>query len=125
MRQAEHGLRLCRDGRLDEGRAILTGAESLYTGDFLEDEPYDDWSAIPREQARATYLRVGRTLADCARKHGQTDEAIHYLLRILAMDAYDEQSHRNLIDSYAQAGRHGEARRARDRYTAAMREIGV
>ncbi len=125
MRQAEHGLRLCRDGRRDEGRAILTAAERLYTGDFLEDEPYDDWSAMPREQARATYLRVGRTLADCASQLGQTDEAIHYLLRILAMDAYDEQSHRHLIDSYSQAGRHGEARRARARYTAAMREIGV
>jgi DNA-binding SARP family transcriptional activator len=125
MRQAEHGLRLCRDGHPAEGRAILASAERLYTGDFLEDEPYDDWSAMPREQARATYLRVGRSLADCARDLGQTDEAIHYLLRILAMDAYDEQSHRYLIDSYFQAGRHGEARRARDRYTAAMREIGV
>ncbi len=125
MRQAEHGLRLCREGRPEEGWAVLASAETLYTGDFLEDEPYDDWSAMPREQARATYLRVGRTLADSAARAGQTDEAIHYLLRILAMDAYDEPSHRALIDSYAQAGRHGEARRARDRYTAAMRELGV
>lgn len=125
LRQADHGLRLSRRGQAVEGRAVLVAAERLYTGDFLEGESYEDWAAVPREQARATYLRVGRALAEDALHTGDTGEAIHYLLRILAMDGYDEQSHLDLVEAYSTAGRHGEARRARDRYAAAMAQIGV
>lgn len=125
IRQAEHGLRLHRAGKTDEGIAVLVGAERRYTGDFMEDEPYEAWTTVPRELGRATYLRVGRVLADAALRRGDTDEAIHYLLRILAVDGYDEQSHIDLIDCYTMAGRHGEVRRARDRYTSAMSEIGI
>ncbi|MBB5869100.1 DNA-binding SARP family transcriptional activator [Allocatelliglobosispora scoriae] len=125
MRQADHGLQLRRRGRDTDARTVLVAAERLYTGDFLEGESYEDWSAMPREQARATYLRVGRALAEDATRAGDTKDAIHYLLRILAMDSYDEQSHLDLIDAFSTAGQHGEARRARDRYVAAMRQIGV
>jgi DNA-binding SARP family transcriptional activator len=125
MRQAERGLRLHRAGRTEEGLAVLIAAEGRYSGDFMEDEPYEPWATVPREQARAVYLRVGRVLAETAVAEGDTDEAIHYLLRILAVDSFDEQSHLDLVDAYALAGRHGEGRRARERYVAAMAEIGV
>ncbi|WP_020520900.1 tetratricopeptide repeat protein [Catelliglobosispora koreensis] len=125
IRQAEHGLRLHRAGKTDDGLAVLIGAERRYTGDFMEDEPYEAWTRVPRELARATYLRVGRVLAEAALRRCDTDEAIHYLLRILAVDGYDEQTHLDLIESYAKAGRHGEVRRARERYAGAMAELGV
>lgn len=121
LRQADHALSLHRRGQAG-ACAALQMAERLYTGDFLEGEAYEDWAAAPRELARASYLHVVRTLADQA---DDTNEAIRYLLRVLAMDAYDERGHRDLIAAYSRAGRHGEARRARERYAAAMREIGV
>jgi DNA-binding SARP family transcriptional activator len=121
--QAEHALRLWRREPSPTNHAALAAVETLYTGDFLEDEPYDDWSAGPREQARTAYLRVARALADHAVRQGDADEASHYLLRILSMDPYDEQCHRALIEAHAQAGRHGQARRAKLRYEAAMREL--
>lgn len=122
--QAEQALRLHQHGRpgaLDALRA----AERLYTGDFLEGEVYEDWATAPRELARATYLHVVRTVADEAARAGNSHEAIGQLLRVLAMDAYDERGHLDLIDAYARAGRHGEARRARERYASAMRDIGI
>ncbi|MBP2330565.1 DNA-binding SARP family transcriptional activator/predicted negative regulator of RcsB-dependent stress response [Kibdelosporangium banguiense] len=110
---AEEGLR-----RTD--RTMLTAAESAYTGDLFEDEPYDDWAVSLREQARATYLRVARTLVRLA---PDVDEAVHYLHRLLAKDPYDEQAHADLVDTLTKAGRHGEAARARTRFTQAMHQL--
>jgi len=53
------------------------------------------------------------------------DGRVQYLLRVLDKDPYDEQGHRDLVDALAVAGRHGEARRAYERYVAAMRTLGV
>ncbi|MFI0424170.1 tetratricopeptide repeat protein [Spongiactinospora sp. 9N601] len=120
LEEAEYGL-----NRPEHGRALLIAAERRYTGDFLEDEPYEEWSGAVRELARATYLRVVRTLADLALDAADVDEAVRWLLRILGRDRYDEQSHLDLVRVLRSAGRHGEARRAYAHYLAAMRAIDV
>lgn len=91
--------------------AALTAAERTYTGDFLEDDPYDGWAGAVREEARATYLAVARSLVQLCRKAGDTGTAVRYLHRILAKDSYDEQGHRELIDTLRLRGSHGEAHR--------------
>ncbi|MFC7480199.1 bacterial transcriptional activator domain-containing protein [Luedemannella flava] len=78
-----------------------------------------------RDQAREAYLRARRTLARLARRAGDTGAAVDHLLAILERDPYDEGAHRAVVDALVTAGRHGEARRAFDRYVAAMRSIGV
>jgi DNA-binding SARP family transcriptional activator len=110
---AEHGFRLERAGDRAQARAVLVDAERLYDGDLFEDEPYDDWAAPTREEARATYLRVVRTLAGLYLEESDVDEAVRYLQRILAKDPYDERGHRDLVDTLTAAGRHGESQRAR------------
>ncbi|MFY1634964.1 BTAD domain-containing putative transcriptional regulator [Solwaraspora sp. WMMB335] len=121
---AELGLRMHADGDRTGAYAALRAAERDYLGDFCEEEPYDDWSVPIREEVRGTYLRVLRTLAGIGAEDGRVDEAGGYLLRILHRDPYDEQCHRDLVDLLTAAGRHGEARRAKARYLAAMRDIG-
>lgn len=61
-----------------------------------------------------------RTLAEQHRRTGDADATVRYLHRLLAKDPHDEQAHLDLIDTLSTAGRHGEARPARSRYTAAM-----
>lgn len=63
-------------------------------------------------------------LVELAQRSGEVDDVVEFLLRILSMDRYDEQAHRELISSLAEAGRHGEALRAFEQYAEAMREIG-
>jgi DNA-binding SARP family transcriptional activator len=123
LAEAEHGFAHLASGHEREARAALVGAERRYTGDFLENEPYEDWSTAAREQARATYLRTVRTLADLSRRADRVDDAVHYLLKVIGKDPYDEPGHLALVRTLATAGRHGESRRARARYLAAMREI--
>ena len=40
-------------------------------------------------------------------------------------DPYDTDGHRRLIEALDKTGRHGAAKRARDRYSHQMRELGI
>ena len=125
LAEAEAGLALARQGRSQEAVARLVAAEALYSGDFLEEDAYQDWAAPMREEARATYITVARALADDAVARGEAELAERYLLRLLEKDAFDESAHLALVGNLAAARRHGDARRAYRRYAARMREIGV
>jgi DNA-binding SARP family transcriptional activator len=116
--------RLRRSGP-DGAREILELAESAYAGDFLEENLYDDWAVALREEARALYLAVTRTLAHLCGKAGEDDAAVVYWLRVLELDGYDEESHLELVALLDRGGRRGEARRRYDLYAARMAELDV
>jgi len=103
----------------------LAAAEAAYTGDFLEEDAYEEWAIGIREECRAVYTQVVRALADEARARGDTDPATRFYLRILERDPYDESAHLGLVTALEAAGRHGEARRCFRTYCARMDEIGV
>jgi DNA-binding SARP family transcriptional activator len=120
-----HGIRL-RDGGATAGaRSLLAAAEQSYLGDAFGDDPYDDWAVALREEARSAYLQTLRVLAELDRAAGDTEQAAYYLRRLLRNDPYDEAAHRRLVEVLVAGGRHGEARRAFDRYSRAMAGIGV
>jgi DNA-binding SARP family transcriptional activator/tetratricopeptide (TPR) repeat protein len=105
--------------------ALLRTAESAYTGDFLEEDPYEDWAAELREEARLTYLQVAAALAAHAASAGSHVAASRYCLRILERDRYDETAHLALVRSLISVGSHGEARRRYRGYVLRMREIDI
>ena len=100
-------------------------AETLYTGDFLEEDAYEEWALIAREEARAMYFEVLHALADAARRAQRPEDVARYARRLLERDPYDERAHLDLVAALEQAGGHGEARRAYGTYCARMEEIGV
>jgi ATP/maltotriose-dependent transcriptional regulator MalT/DNA-binding SARP family transcriptional activator len=124
LNEADSALALRRQGE-PETTDLLEAVEATYTGDFLEEDLYEDWAVPLREEARAAYLEVARALAEDALAAGSPDRAIRYLLRILEKDAFDEAAHLTLVSALAIARRHGEARRAYRAYSARMSEIGV
>jgi ATP/maltotriose-dependent transcriptional regulator MalT/DNA-binding SARP family transcriptional activator len=111
------------DDRLDP--EALRQAEAAYRGDFLEEDLYEDWAVPLREELREVYLQVVRALAALARRERDHDMAVSFSLRVLERDAYDEPAHLGLVSAYADAGRHGEARRAYRVYAGRMSELGV
>lgn len=123
--QVAAGVRAHRAGEEEEAIDHLTRAESLYSGDFLEEDPYEDWSVAVREEARDSYTKVARELAERAVGRGDDEAAVRYLLRILERDAFDEQAYLELIGTLSTAGRHGEARRWYGVYSRQMEEIGI
>lgn len=108
-----------------DGERLLARAEAAYTGDFLEDNAYDDWAVPLREEARVTYLQVLRALANHAAASAELGAATRYQLRILARDPYDEHAHLGLVRMLDQAGSFGEARRRYRAYADRMAEIDV
>jgi ATP/maltotriose-dependent transcriptional regulator MalT/DNA-binding SARP family transcriptional activator len=125
LKLAEKGLGLLREGRAGDAIPILQAAESIYAGDFLEEDAYEDWALSLREQARALYIAVTRGLAEAAAETGDRDTAVRFYLRALERDAYDEEAHLGLVSVAAAAGHHGEARRYYRAYVAKMDDIGV
>jgi DNA-binding SARP family transcriptional activator len=123
--EAAAGFELIRDGRREEAVERLEYAESLYGGDFLEEDRFEDWAESLREEARAVYVSVARALAGHSVDCEHHDAALLYLLRILEQDPYDEEAHLEVARVLTLGGRHGEARRAYRRYIRRMEEIGV
>jgi ATP/maltotriose-dependent transcriptional regulator MalT/DNA-binding SARP family transcriptional activator len=121
---AADGLAQAKAGSFTAGQR-LAEAEAAFTGDFLEEDAYEDWAIAFREEVRATYVEVTRALAEDAARRGEADAAARFYRRILERDRYDESAHVALVSVLSAAGRHGEARRAFHGYCARMDEIGV
>lgn len=123
LENARAGLSLHRANRLAEAVVALEIAEAAYSGDFLEEDLYEDWAVSLREKALAAYVAVARALA------GLSDDprtTARYLCRVLECDPYDEQTHLDLVAALATGrGAQGEARRAYRAYSTRMDEIGV
>jgi DNA-binding SARP family transcriptional activator len=122
---AANATRLARNGDTAGARASRELAESLYGGDFLEEDPYEDWAVGLREEAQATYIALARTLAEDAAAADDADGATRFYLRILERDPFDEGAHLGLVAALVAAGRHGEARRRYAFYATKMEEISV
>jgi ATP/maltotriose-dependent transcriptional regulator MalT/DNA-binding SARP family transcriptional activator len=108
-----------------DATARLTAAVAAYTGDFLEDDPYQEWAADLAEEVRATYIALLRALTGRLRVAGDTDAVVRYTLRLLAQDCYDEDAHLTLVKVLLDAGRLGEARRHYEHYARRMAEIDI
>jgi DNA-binding SARP family transcriptional activator len=113
---AGRGLAANRLGEPDAG-ALLTRARDLYTGDFLEEDRYDDWAQPLREEARAGLRSVLVALAD------RGDDAEGCYLRMLELDEYDEPAHLGLVRELDAHGRRGEAQRRYRHYVERMAHI--
>lgn len=123
LRDAAHAERLARTAEVTRARDLLVEVDAAYRGDAFEEEPYEEWANALREETRAVWMRALRTSAELARQSGEHDQAITTVVRLLAADPLDESAHRLLVGVLVDAGRHGEARRAFDRWRRAMRSI--
>jgi DNA-binding SARP family transcriptional activator len=113
--------------RADEpdATARLLAAVATHTGDFLEDDPYQEWAAGLAAEVQATYIALLRALSARMRDAGNTDALVLYTLRLLDQDCYDEDAHLSLVSALVDAGRLGQARRHYQNYVRRMEEIGV
>jgi ATP/maltotriose-dependent transcriptional regulator MalT/DNA-binding SARP family transcriptional activator len=103
----------------------LAAAEARYTGDFCPEELSLEDLAPLREDARATYLTVVRSLAGAYAGLADHEATARCLLRLLAYDPYDEPAYLALVRALDRAGRYGEARRRYREYTTRMAELEI
>jgi two-component SAPR family response regulator len=103
--------RLEREINLPAAIRELKIAESLYKGDFLEDEPYDDHTLIRRESLKDIYLLIMGKLADRSFETNDYEESIIYCQKIIARDHCREDAYRRLMRCYSRLGNRSRAMR--------------
>jgi len=101
-------VRRAEDSTGDERRRYLEEAESAYAGDLLEGFS-DEWCEDERRVLRTAYEEVLRDLSSVYMEMGQYQRAVERLQRLVQMNPYDEDAHRELIRAYYVAGRRGAA----------------
>jgi len=122
----ERGRRLEAQGRIEEAIAQYGAAETLYEGDFLEEDPYEDWPAPRRTHLRAMYLETSNRLSAFYARRGQYTTAIALCHRTLTRDRCCEASHRRLIECHLARGqRHLAARQYQSCVQALEDELGL
>jgi DNA-binding SARP family transcriptional activator len=85
---------------------------SLYKGDYLPDDLYEDWAQRRRDRLRRLYSWLLENAARLAlvntqRQRGQ--RAVEYLQALIERNSADEQTHRQLMLVYARMGRRSDA----------------
>jgi DNA-binding SARP family transcriptional activator len=86
-------------------------AANLYQGDFLADDPYDEWPIITRERLRVMYLETLDHLSRIYFSQGQYAACAALCQRILERDDCREDAHCRLMRSYSRQGQHNLALR--------------
>lgn len=122
----EDQLAMARAAAAPERRRLLRQALTLYEGHLLEDEPYVEWAAAPRERLRHLRRRAVLDLALLDAKHGEPASSVTELERLLHEDETDEPVLRALMQALAGAKRRDDAVRLYRQVTAALRDdLGV
>ena len=105
------GRRLEKEGKTSEAMRKYEITEALYLGDYLEDEPYEEWTLLRREAIKDTYLFVLSKLADHSMNITDYESCVIYCQKILAKDPSREETYRRLMSCYCRLGQRNRALR--------------
>jgi len=95
------GRRLEEEGKIAEAIREHKAAESLYKGDYLEDDPYEEWTYLQREALKDQYLAILGKLADYSIRDSDHEGCIVYCQKILVRDSCREDAYRRLMCCYS------------------------
>jgi len=105
--QARRGLETSDDATT---RGILIAAVDLCrTGEFLQSEPYEDWTIEPRRSLSTAYNQALAWLATEASQNGDWLRVVDYAGRILERERCDEAAHRWLMLAHWKIGNRPQA----------------
>ncbi len=89
----------------DECERVL----ALYGGEYLPEDLYEDWTQRRRDRLSRCYSWLLENAAQLAIANGMGQRACNHLQALLEHDPLDEQTHRQLMLTYARLGRRGDA----------------
>ena len=84
-------------------------ALELYAGDYLPEDPYEEFLIPQRERLREMSLRAAARLVGICAAGRRWNEAIPLCRRALADDPYNEDLHFHLVEAQIRLGRRREA----------------
>jgi DNA-binding SARP family transcriptional activator len=103
-RHVRAGRQLETAGELDVAMSQYEVAAALYQGDFLADDPYEEWPVLTRERLRLAYLDTVDRLSRLYFSQGRYASCATLCQRIVERDPCREDAHRRLIRCYSRQG---------------------
>jgi DNA-binding SARP family transcriptional activator len=110
------------EGEIDQATAAYEFATGLYRGEFLADDPYDDWAALIRERLRLAYLDTLGRLSNLHFNVGRYAASANLCRRIIEQDPCREDAYRRLMRCYS---RQGQPHLALIQYRACVRTLEI
>ena len=105
--------RLAQSSEREKGIEAALGeyelAAALYKGDFMEDDLYEGWTALDRENLKEIYLVILDRLSNYYSCDGKPVTAINLCEIILRKDSCREDVHRRLMRCYYRLGQRDKA----------------
>ncbi|MFC1463245.1 MAG: BTAD domain-containing putative transcriptional regulator [Candidatus Brachytrichaceae bacterium NZ_4S206] len=105
-RHAKLGIQFEAAGKLAEAASEYEVANGLYQGDFLASEPYEEWTILPRERLRLSFLDVLDRLGRLYFSQARYASCISLCQRILTLDNCREDIHCRLMRCYSRQNQH-------------------
>jgi DNA-binding SARP family transcriptional activator len=99
--QYQEGYRFDEGQHVENAIAAYEACVSLYHGDYLEDEPYEEWPVLTREKLRIMYLSVLDRLSEIYLGQSQFSRCIDLCQHILERDNCREDAYGRLMRCYA------------------------
>jgi DNA-binding SARP family transcriptional activator len=106
---------------LGQAEAAFEEATWLYHGEFLADDPYEEWAMLTREHLRLCYLDALDRLGALRLDSGDHAGCVAVCLKLLASDSCREDAHCRLMRCYSRQGQVQLALRQYHSCTAALR----
>jgi DNA-binding SARP family transcriptional activator len=123
---ARQGWTCQREGAWVEAIEAFNAAGALYRGDYLAEDPYEDWAHPMRELLRENFLELEGALAACHLALGRSQEALAHAREVLGHDPCRESAWRLVMEAHYRAGEQDQALRAFERCRAVLaHELGV
>ena len=85
----------------EESIPLYMKVESLYRGDFLQEDPYEQWCVDEREKYRQNYLFALKKIIHYHEKKQDYATCISYAEKYLKIEPYEENVLRSLMQYYA------------------------
>ena len=124
--QAAAGRRLDAAGDPAGAAAAYERALALYQGDFLADDPYEDWPALTREYPLLAWLDVLDRLSALYFRQGQDGACVALCRLLVERDRCREDTHRRLMRCFTRQGQpHLALRQYQACADALARDLGV
>jgi DNA-binding SARP family transcriptional activator len=120
------GKRLENAGHIEEAIEKYGTAEGLYQGDFLEENLYEDWPAIQRQQLVNSYLNVVDRLCGFHFQNRLYAAVVSLCQKALSKDKCHEPAYRWLMQCYLALGqRHLAVRQYQNCVQALQEELDI
>jgi DNA-binding SARP family transcriptional activator len=124
--QARLGWVFQREGAWAAAIEAFEAAEALYRGDYLAEDPYEEWALPVRERLCEAFLELEGVLAACHLALGRYRETLAHAREVLGHDPCRESAWRLVMEAHYRAGEQDQALRAFERCRAVLaRELGV